>query len=272
MQHFSPGSLQAFAYTNSRIPFDRETATPAQQQPRSDQFRRSRVAERSQAAKVEAIAMRARLTARVRRDSTRQGIRILELLLEPRIGTKRARQAARQLLHRFDSVTGALAAPRCELLRIAGIGPATAAYLHLLLQAACFVAIERIDSKKPVFCNIDQVHDYLRLQMGFLLQEQLRILFLNKGNRLILDEVSARGTIDNVPCYPREILKRALEVGATALVLIHNHPGGSAMPSAVDVALTREVADIGKSLGIIVHDHLIVTDTEIVSMRRLGKL
>ncbi len=113
-------------------------------------------------------------------------------------------------------------------------------------------------SKRTVLGSWSSVIDYCRASMAFAQVEQFRILFLDKRNSLIADEVQQTGTVDHTPVYPREVLKRALEVSASAIILVHNHPSGDPTPSQADIRMTREIADIGRPLGVLVHDHIIV--------------
>jgi DNA repair protein RadC len=114
--------------------------------------------------------------------------------------------------------------------------------------------------------------DYLRAAMAYETIEQVRILFLDRKNRLIADEVQGRGTVDHTPVYPREVVKRALELGASALILVHNHPSGDPTPSQADIEMTRAVQEAAGSLGVAVHDHLVVGAVETASFRSLGLL
>src|SRR5262249_19145265 len=113
-------------------------------------------------------------------------------------------------------------------------------------------------SQRPVLSSWSRVLDYCRTAMAFAEQEQFRILFLDKRNQLIGDEVQQRGTVDHTPVYPREVVKRALELSATAVILVHNHPSGDPTPSRADIEMTKQIVDIARPLGIAVHDHIIV--------------
>jgi DNA repair protein RadC len=124
----------------------------------------------------------------------------------------------------------------------------------------------------PALSDSTALLDYLSLDMAHLLTERLRVLFLNAGNRLLCDEVVADGSVNEAPVYPREIMRRALEVGATALIIVHNHPSGDPKPSRGDIEGTRRIADAARSLGICVHDHLIIARSGWASLRALGLL
>ena len=125
-------------------------------------------------------------------------------------------------------------------------------------------------ARKPVLSSWSSVIDYCRLAMAFAEREQFRILFLDRKNALIADEVQQTGTVDHTPVYPREVMRRALELSATALILVHNHPSGDPTPSGADMRMTRELVDIAKPLGIAIHDHIIVGRDGHASFKGLG--
>jgi DNA repair protein RadC len=174
-----------------------------------------------------------------------------------------------RLLEEFGSVSEVLSAPIGRLTECRGIGIATALHLTDIFRAALFVAAERVDGDKPVLSSSRALQDYCRLQMAFLPVEQFRVLFLDKRNRLIADEVQQTGTVDHTPVYPREVLRRCLELSATALILVHNHPSGDPTPSAADLRMTSEIEVAAKLFGIILHDHLIVGKERCISIRVL---
>jgi len=123
---------------------------------------------------------------------------------------------------------------------------------------------------RPIISTLPALHDYLRAEMAHGTSENFRVLFLNSKNHLLADELVSLGTIDEAPIYPREVMRRALELGTTALIMVHNHPSGDPQPSRSDIAVTRDIADAGRQLGIRVHDHLIVARTGVTSFRQLG--
>lgn len=125
---------------------------------------------------------------------------------------------------------------------------------------------------KPVISTLPALHDYLKAQMAHGTAEHFRVLFLNSKNHLLADEVVSLGTVDEAPIYPREVMRRALELGATALIMVHNHPSGDPEPSRSDIAVTRDIADAGRQLGVRVHDHLVVAKGGTISFRALGLL
>lgn len=196
---------------------------------------------------------------------------LLELILFqalPRLDTK---PIAKALLAKFGSFSEVLAAPDARLMEVDGIGEKAVHLLKLIAASGQRFGRDAIHAK-PVLDRWAAVLDYCRKQMAYAPVEQFRILFLDKKNVLIADEVQQSGTVDHTPVYPREVVKRALEVGATALILVHNHPSGDPTPSAADIAMTRQVVDIAKPLGIAVHDHIVVGKTGHASFKDLQLL
>ena len=151
---------------------------------------------------------------------------------------------------------------------IDGIGEASINQLKLIAAAASRVAKSQVN-KRALLSSWNDVIDYCRTSMAFADKEQFRILFLDKRNQLISDEVQQVGTVDHTPVYPREVIKRALELSATAILLVHNHPSGDPTPSQADIQMTRAIIDIATPLGIAVHDHLIVGKNGHASMKGL---
>lgn len=185
------------------------------------------------------------------------------------VGARLTPAAAAAVLDEFGSLPEALAADRAALAR--RLPPAQAARVALLRDLARR-QLEAPLRARPVLTGWAQVADYLRVVLRGLPREQFRVLFLDARNRLIRDEVMNEGSVDHVPVYPREILRRALELNASALVLAHNHPAGHATPSDADRAATRQIADAGRPLRIAVHDHFLVAGDEVVSFRGMGLL
>src|SRR6185312_11734348 len=142
-------------------------------------------------------------------------------------------------------------------LEVKGMGEAAITELKIVHAAAQRLARGEV-KKRPVLSSWSSVLDYCRTAMAFSDKEQFRLLFLDKRNQLIADELQQTGTVDHTPVYPREVLKRALELSATALILVHNHPSGDPTPSQADIQMTRAIVDVAKPLGIAVHDHIIV--------------
>jgi DNA repair protein RadC len=198
-----------------------------------------------------------------------QDYEVLELLLFRTIPRRDVKPLAKGLLVRFGSVAEVLGAPYAQLVGVKGIGEATAFDLKLVEAAARDLAKGEVSQRK-VLASWSAVIDYCRVSMAFAEKELLRILFLDKRNGLIADEVQQSGTVDHTPVYPREVVKRALELSASALILVHNHPSGDPTPSQADIRMTREIADIAKPLGILVHDHIIVGRLGHASLKGLG--
>jgi DNA repair protein RadC len=182
---------------------------------------------------------------------------LLELILFRAIPQRDVKPLAKTLIERFGSFAEAIAAPVERLKEIKGLGDAAIAELKVV-QAAASQFARGQTRKRAVLSSWSSVLDYCRTAMAFADKEQFRILFLDKRNQLIADEVQQTGTVDHTPVYPREVVKRALELSATAIILVHNHPGGDPTPSRADIEMTRVIVDVAKPLGIAVHDHIIV--------------
>ncbi|MDQ0315534.1 RadC family protein [Amorphus orientalis] len=182
---------------------------------------------------------------------------LLELLLFRSIPRRDTKPIAKRLIARFGSFADVLSAPRRRLLEVDGVGPGVVQDLKVVHAAVQRFARGRVE-RKTVLSSWSEVLDYCRAAMAFSDREQFRILFLDKKNALIADELQQTGTVDHTPVYPREIVKRALEVSASAIILVHNHPSGDPTPSRADIQMTRQIVDIAAPLGITVHDHIIV--------------
>jgi DNA repair protein RadC len=202
---------------------------------------------------------RERLRARFRQAGA-EGLHdyeLLELLLFRTIPRIDVKPLAKDLLKRFGSFAGVLAAPEGRLKEVAGVGDATVSDLKVTLAAAQRITRGEVEGR-PILSSWSAVLDYCRTTMAFADKEQFRILFLDKRNQLIRDEMQQQGTVDHTPVYPREVAKRALELSATAVVLLHNHPSGDPTPSQADIEMTRAIIEVARPLGIAVHDHIIV--------------
>ena len=182
---------------------------------------------------------------------------LLELVLFRSIPRRDVKPIAKELLKRFGSFAEVLAAPPARLLEVEGIGESVVTDLKIVEASARRLAKGAV-AKRPVLSSWSAVIDYCRTSMTFADVEQFRLLFLDKRNALIADEVQQSGTIDHTPVYPREVEKRALELSATALILVHNHPSGDPTPSQTDIHMTKAIVQIATPLGISVHDHIIV--------------
>ncbi|HEV7325671.1 MAG TPA: DNA repair protein RadC [Bosea sp. (in: a-proteobacteria)] len=194
---------------------------------------------------------------------------LLELLLFRSIPRRDVKPLAKQLIQHFGSFAEVIGAPVSRLQEVDGIGESVALDLKIV-EAALKRTMKGQIAKKPVLSSWSSVIDYCRLAMAFAEREQFRILFLDKKNALIADEVQQTGTVDHTPVYPREVMRRALELSATALILVHNHPSGDPTPSGADMRMTRELVDIAKPLGIAIHDHIIVGRDGHASFKGLG--
>ncbi len=193
---------------------------------------------------------------------------LLELLLFRLIPRADTKPVAKALLARFGTLAEVLGAPAALLREVRGVGPSVALDLKVVAASARRLARGEI-SGREVLGSWNQVLDYCRAAMAFEEREQFRILFLDKKNVLIADEVQQTGTVDHTPVYPREVIRRALELSATALVLVHNHPSGDPAPSRADIDMTKVIIETAKPLGIAVHDHIIIGKKGFASMKGL---
>ena len=182
---------------------------------------------------------------------------LLELLLFRALPRRDVKPLAKTLLAKFGSFAEVIAAPEGRLAEVKGLGGAGITELKIV-QAAASRLLRGAITKRPVLSSWSSVLDYCRTAMAFESKEHFRILFLDKGNHLIADEQQQTGTVDHTPVYPREVVKRALELLASAIILVHNHPSGDPTPSAADVQMTKAIIAVAGPLGIAVHDHLIV--------------
>jgi DNA repair protein RadC len=196
-------------------------------------------------------------------------VEMLEAILHVVIPRKDTKTLAKLLLKHFGSFSRVLAAPVAELEEFDGLGPITIANLKIILAGAQRFGRDQVDREQPILSSWSQLMDYCRAAMAFEDKEHFRILFLDKRNRLIADEVQQTGTVDHTPVYPREVIKRTLELNATAMILVHNHPSGDPSPSTADVQMTKQIIDVAKPLGIAVHDHIVVGKAGHASMKAL---
>lgn len=194
---------------------------------------------------------------------------LLELLLHMVLPQRDTKALAKELLTRFGTISEILGAPPARLAEVKGLGATSITHLKVLQAVAQRARRDQIARDQPILSSWSQLIDYCHAQMAFEPVEQFRILFLDKKNRLIADEVQQVGTVDHTPVYPREVIRRALELSATALILVHNHPSGDPAPSSADVRMTREISDAAKGIGIIVHDHIIIGRAGHASLRAL---
>jgi len=194
---------------------------------------------------------------------------LLELILFRAAPRRDTKPLAKALIARFGTFAEAVNAPEELLREVPGIGEAAVTELKLVRAAALRLMRGEV-LERPVLSSWAQVLDYCRASMGFASKEQFRILFLDKRNQIIADEVQQTGTVDHTPVYVREVVKRALELSATAIVLVHNHPSGDPTPSRADIEMTKQIVAAAKPLGVLIHDHIIVGKQGHASFRGLG--
>ena len=173
------------------------------------------------------------------------------------------------MIARFGALPGVLGASLDELKTVGGVGDAVALDLKLLQEAALRVGKAAV-VKRTVISSSSALSAYVRTALAHEPREQFRVLFLDKKNQLIADEVMNHGTVDHAPVYPREVMRRALELSASALILVHNHPSGDPTPSGADVQMTREIIEAGRALRIAIHDQLVVGRDGVASFKALG--
>lgn len=196
---------------------------------------------------------------------------LIEMILFAAIPRGDVKPLAKRLLKRFGSFADAIAAPIEALKEIEGMGEASIASLKVVESAAQRLGQESV-LNMPVLSSWDRLIEYCRMCIGRADREHFRILFLNRKNVLIADEEQQLGTIDHTPVYPREVVKRALQLGASAIIMLHNHPSGDAEPSKGDIEMTREIRETGERLGIQLHDHVIITRSSHRSFKTMGLL
>lgn len=194
---------------------------------------------------------------------------LLEMILFMAIPRRDVKPIAKNLVATFGSLRAVLAATPEQLQAVPGISE-TAAVALKAVQASALRLLRQEMTGAPVLSSWQKLLDYLHATMAHEKKEHFRLLFLNKKNELIADEIQGSGTVDHTPAYPREIIKRALELSATALVLVHNHPSGDSTPSQADVDMTNAIMAAAAPFSITVHDHLIVSRGGIVSLKGMG--
>jgi DNA repair protein RadC len=196
---------------------------------------------------------------------------MLELVLFAAVPRRDTKPLAKALIARFGSFAEVIAAKPARLLEIPGVGDAVVSQLKIVEAAAQRLAKGKIMGR-PALSSWAALLDYCMAAMARSQNEEFRVLFLDRKNVLVADEVQSKGTVDHAPVYPREILRRALEQGASALILVHNHPSGDPTPSRADIDMTREIAAAAKALKIAVHDHLVIGRNGHASFKALGLL
>lgn len=192
---------------------------------------------------------------------------MLEMILFIALPRRDTKPIARSMLARFGSFAAAVGAPVAELLDIEGLGEAGAAAVKLV-QAAALRMLKYEMAAQPVLSNWDRLIEFLRASMEHERAEQFRILFLDSRNKLLADEVLSQGTVNHAPAYPREIVRKCLQHNATALILAHNHPSGDPAPSREDVAMTEAISRAVQTIGVTVHDHVVIGRKRWLSFRQ----
>jgi DNA repair protein RadC len=194
---------------------------------------------------------------------------VLEYLLMTAIPRRDTKPLAYSLIKRFGSLAGVFNADPAALAKHPGMGETSAAALRIVALAARRMARQAV-REQPVLGSWQALIDYLTIDMAHLTVERVRVLYLNAQNMLIHDEHVGDGSIDEAAIHPREVIRRALDLGATALILVHNHPSGSPQPSRADIQITNKIAEAGRLLGITVHDHVIIGREGHVSLKAKG--
>lgn len=195
----------------------------------------------------------------------------MELVLFRAIPRCDVKPLARTLMDRFGDFNRVMAAPTARLLDVAGVGDAVITELKIVEAAAQRMARAKV-LQQPVVSSWEALLDYCHTTRAHRETEQFRVLYLDRKNTLIADEEQAKGTVDHVPVYPREVAKRALELNASALILVHNHPSGDPTPSQADIAMTDQINNACGALGLTLHDHLIIGKSRELSFRSEGYL
>lgn len=198
-----------------------------------------------------------------------QDYELVELLLFMAVPRRDVKPLAKTLLKKFGSFPDLMNASIDELIQIDGINKNTAIALKTVNSAAHRLMKQEL-MRKPVLNNWTRLMDYCHVTMAHEKREHFRILFLNKKNEMLADEIQGSGTVDHTPAYPREIIKRALELGATALILLHNHPSGDPKPSQADIDMTQAIIRAAQPFDIIIHDHVIIARSGYSSFKNMG--
>jgi DNA repair protein RadC len=193
---------------------------------------------------------------------------LLELLLFRALPRRDVKPLAKTLLEKFDSFAEVIAAPEARLAEVKGLGDSAITEFKIV-QAAAARFLRDAVKKRPGLSSWSSVLDYCRTAQAFAVREQFRTLFLDKRNQLIADELQQVGTVDHTPVYPREVVRRALELSATAIILVHNHPSGDPTPSRADIQMSQQIIAVASPLGISVYDHIIVGKEGHASMKGL---
>ncbi len=198
-----------------------------------------------------------------------QDYEVLEMLLALAIPRRDTKPLAKDLIRRFGSLADVLSASPDALMRVEGVKETSAAAIKVAREAAVRLARSHV-LNRSVLSSWDALLDYCQASMAYAKTEEFRLLFLDRKNVLIADEVQQKGTVDHTPVYPREVVKRALELSASALIMVHNHPSGDPKPSRADIEMTRQVRDAARAVGIVLHDHVVIGRSGHTSMKAQG--
>jgi DNA repair protein RadC len=217
------------------------------------------------------LGHRQRLRQRFLKGGALPEYELLEILLWGANARGDTKPLAKALIARFGSLAGVVSAPAEALAAVKGCGEAAIAQIKAA-RAAALALVRAEAAERPIIGTQKELVAYCRAAIARDANEQMRVLFLDRKNRLLADEAQQTGTVDQAPLYPREVVKRALELGASALILVHNHPSGDATPSGADIEVTRQVRQAAAALGLKLHDHIIVARKEHASFRALGLL
>jgi len=241
------------------LPVDDERGFFSETMPRKSALKKSTPFKQASDAEAHYHGHRERLRTKFRDlgDTALADYELLELLLFRLIPRRDTKPIAKALIDRFGSLAAVLGAPIHLLQEVKGVGEAVATDIKLI-AAVGHRALKSGITGKTLLGSWSAVIEYCHAAMAYETKEQFRILFLDKRNQLIADEVQQRGTVDHTPVYPREVVKRALELSATAIILVHNHPSGDPTPSRADIDMTHTIINTAKPLGISVHDHIII--------------
>jgi DNA repair protein RadC len=196
---------------------------------------------------------------------------LLELMIARSLPRGDIKPLAKALLARFGGLAAVFAASPADLQSVKGVGPSLALDLRLVHEATLRIGKGEA-ARRPVISSWSALLAYVKVALAHEPREQFRVIFLDKKNQLIADEVMNRGTVDHAPVYPREVMRRALELSSSAVILVHNHPSGDPTPSGADIDMTRQVVEAGRALKIAVHDHLVVGRDGVASFKALGLL
>ncbi len=221
----------------------------------------------------EHLGHRDRLRARFL-ETEGQGIpdyELLEILLFSAIPRRDVKPLAKKLISHFGSFANVVSATTSALKEVKGVSDNTATLLKAVYVSGHRLLREEVE-ESPILASWQSLIDYCHASMAHEPIEQFRILFLNRKNKLLRDEIQQKGTVDHTPVYPREVVKRALEIGATAVILVHNHPSGDPSPSNGDIEMTQEIVKALKTVDVVVHDHLIISKSGHTSFKAMHLL